>query len=479
MLVHLAGAAKIAEAAQDQTQVKTTSKEHIFLEQTRSLVPGQETKAFVPRRRLAACAEFKFDDDSSLVDGWNVLSASCEMASDFTVPTGKTLKIRKNPLVTETVVLDRQGSSSSRGRHFIVDGGTLEMEGLTLTGGYGNSASNYGGAVLVNSGSATFNICTFSGNDTAGGRGGSVYVGGGSATFNNCTFGGNNNSSTGGAVYVNAGSATFLACTFGSNKADTVEEDLLIWGNSVTIINPASAMQISGNTNLINSCASSPSVAPCDTSATSCAAAASGVTCLGGIYCGAISVTGGTCTACATTDASVCAAVTCNSGKGNADNDAANGCEVSCGTVTDGTCTACTTAAASDCTAVTCLAGKSNADNDATNGCEVIVDFLPVPDNCVINSDYHGGGEYNCNTGLKKIVNDWIAGGAAKDAVVAQYGPIETWNLAEATNLAYVFYEKFTFNADISQWIVSKVTNMEGSKYFLLLLFLFPCFIRI
>ena len=199
--------------------------------------------------------------------------------------------------------------------------------------------------------------------------------------------------------------------------------------------------------------------------------------CESSLDCNTITAADATCTACSSS--STCTAVACTSGKGNADNDAANGCEVSCGTVTDGTCTACTTAAASDCTAVTCLAGKSNADNDATNGCEVIVDFLPVPDNCVINSDYHGGGEYNCNTGLKKIVNDWIAGGAAKDAVVAQYGPIETWNLAEATNLAYVFYEKFTFNADISQWIVSKVTNMEGSKYFLLLLFLFPCFIRI
>ena len=79
-------------------------------------------------------------------------------------------------------------------------------------------------------------------------------------------------------------------------------------------------------------------------------------------------VPGGTCTDC---DVHGCTAVTCDMGKGNADNDATNGCEVSCATVTGGTCTACTTADASGCTAVTCDMGKGNADNDATNGCEV------------------------------------------------------------------------------------------------------------
>jgi surface protein len=34
-------------------------------------------------------------------------------------------------------------------------------------------------------------------------------------------------------------------------------------------------------------------------------------------------------------------------------------------------------------------------------------------------------------------------------------------------SLSYVFYQKSTFNADISKWIVSKVTDMSNSKYFL------------
>jgi hypothetical protein len=102
----------------------------------RSLVPGQETKIVARSRRLAAC-DLKFSDDASLTSsgGWNVLSASCEIGSDISVNTGKTMKVKKHSSVSSEVVLDRQATSSSRGWHFLVSG-ALEMEGVTLTGGY-------------------------------------------------------------------------------------------------------------------------------------------------------------------------------------------------------------------------------------------------------------------------------------------------------------------------------------------------------
>jgi hypothetical protein len=128
-----------------------------------------------------------------------------------------------------------------------------------------------------------------------------------------------------------------------------------------------------------------------------------------------------------------------------------------CAAVADGTCTACNSAVASGCTAVSCNAGKVNIDNDATNGCEI--DSVP-----------NGDGSY-ASTGnpgtLRRVVSDWIAGGTLKDAVVAKYGEIENWSTSEVTNLAYVFYGKSSFNADISQWAVSSVTNLQGSTSFL------------
>ena len=91
-------------------------------------------KAVSRGRRLGAC-DFKLSDDASLVatDGWNVLSESCVLGSTITVT--KTMKVKKNPSVSGPVVIDRQATSGNN-QHFSVSGGNLEMEGVTLTGGY-------------------------------------------------------------------------------------------------------------------------------------------------------------------------------------------------------------------------------------------------------------------------------------------------------------------------------------------------------
>ena len=48
----------------------------------------------------------------------------------------KTMKVKKDPSVSGPVVIDRQATSGYKNRHFLVNGGSLEMEGVTLTGGY-------------------------------------------------------------------------------------------------------------------------------------------------------------------------------------------------------------------------------------------------------------------------------------------------------------------------------------------------------
>ena len=71
---------------------------------------------------------------------------------------------------------------------------------------------------------------------------------------------------------------------------------------------------------------------------------------------------------------------------------------------------------------------------------------------------------------LRRAVSDWIAGGASKSTVVATYGPIEDWDVSEVTNMASVFYGRHTistfgsFNADLSKWNTSAVTNMNNSR---------------
>ena len=84
--------------------------------------------------------------------------------------------------------------------------------------------------------------------------------------------------------------------------------------------------------------------------------------------------------------------------------------------------------------------------------CHVVESLDLLPDQCV---------QASCNTGLQKIVNDWIAGDAL---VTNKYGHIKDWNMSQVTSLNYLFRNKMSFNADISKWDVSNVTSMVNSK---------------
>jgi len=88
------------------------------------------------------------------------------MTSAFpSIGSGQTLKIKKNDSVVGEIVIDHRATSTSPGRHFYVyNGGTLEVEGVTLTGGM--MLGQQGGVAYVagNETSATFTSCTFSGN---------------------------------------------------------------------------------------------------------------------------------------------------------------------------------------------------------------------------------------------------------------------------------------------------------------------------
>ena len=65
---------------------------------------------------------------------------------------------------------------------------------------------------------------------------------------------------------------------------------------------------------------------------------------------------------------------------------------------------------------------------------------------------------------LRRAVSDWIAGDALKSTVVAKYGPIEDWDVSEVTNMAFVFCQFGSFNADLTKWNTGAVTTMSYSK---------------
>ena len=82
--------------------------------------------------------------------------------------------------------------------------------------------------------------------------------------------------------------------------------------------------------------------------------------------------------------------------------------------------------------------------------------FIPVPDwkygtDCCTRSN-----------GIRKVVDDWIAGG---DTVETTYGLIQDWDTSDVTSMYLLFYGKTTFDADLSKWNVAKVTTMQQSTF--------------
>ena len=78
----------------------------------------------------------------SIVEGnnWNVWSASCAMGSQHSVLSSQTVKIKKSSSMSGELVIDRgSDTSGSSNRHFDVRG-TLELEDVTLKGGYAVSS---------------------------------------------------------------------------------------------------------------------------------------------------------------------------------------------------------------------------------------------------------------------------------------------------------------------------------------------------
>ena len=71
---------------------------------------------------------------------WNEWSARCRMSATHNVAEGDTVEIKKSAAMVGELVIDRGSDTSGDNRHFLVRG-TLEMEDVTLIGGYTSVSS--------------------------------------------------------------------------------------------------------------------------------------------------------------------------------------------------------------------------------------------------------------------------------------------------------------------------------------------------
>jgi len=62
--------------------------------------------------------------------------------------------------------------------------------------------------------------------------------------------------------------------------------------------------------------------------------------------------------------------------------------------------------------------------------------------------------------GLRQAVDNFIDSGST-----GNFGPIQDWDVSLVTDMSQVFYNKGSFNADLSKWMTSKVTTMKYSTF--------------
>ena len=99
----------------------------------------------------------------------------------------------------------------------------------------------------------------------------------------------------------------------------------------------------------------------------------------------------------------------------------------------------------------------------------VVESFSPLPNG-------NGGNQASSRTGntLGRIVDDWIDTNK-RSGIEAIYGPIGDWNVSLVTNFESVFYNKNTFNTDISKWVTTSAVNMYASECSPLQIIFFLC----
>lgn len=117
---------------------------------------------------------------------------------------------------------------------------------------FSNTASSSpGGAVRIdtaNSGSGTFNNCTFSENSTEENGGAFVITNSGTAAeFTGCTFTGNTAAKSGGAIYATNGNTVFKNCTITDNIAATSGGAIYTTAGTLTLENCTIGTEGHGN----------------------------------------------------------------------------------------------------------------------------------------------------------------------------------------------------------------------------------------
>ena len=66
------------------------------------------------------------------------------------------------------------------------------------------------------------------------------------------------------------------------------------------------------------------------------------------------------------------------------------------------------------------------------------------------------------NATIKRVVKDYLTGGARKQRIVQKYGDISQWDVSNVTDMKWMFENASSFNQSLNNWNVSNVEDMWG-----------------
>ena len=114
----------------------------------------------------------------------------------------------------------------------------------------------------------------------------------------------------------------------------------------------------------------------------------------------------------------------------------------------------------SSCPAGTHVSLATSVLNDETS-CMLLGVYDKMPDGC------KGKVWTDRDCDLRKAVDELSADGSVEiyqPRYRLTYGPMKDWDMSLVTDLKFAFYEKGSFNGDISKWQTQKVTTLWYSK---------------
>jgi hypothetical protein len=158
-------------------------------------------------------------DETAVVDGLSITGGHAYRGESQDQESGGGMFISNGTATIKNCTFTRNVASYGGGMYALLSNPVLLSCSFSDNVAYPTKADSFGGGMVNDQSSSTFEGCSFVRNTTRGSGGGMVNYRGSNPMVANCTFIANWSDGTGGGMCNDASNPTFLNCTFRENSA--------------------------------------------------------------------------------------------------------------------------------------------------------------------------------------------------------------------------------------------------------------------